>query len=185
MKLPIGQTSKSNSGTACSKAICITSNALEKLALYVELSSHEISGLGFVDSSGDNLIITDVFILRQRCFHSYTELLPEAVAEFMLDAVNAGKDPETIKLWWHSHANMDVFWSSIDEYTARGFGNDFMLALVLNKSGDYLCRLDLFQPTPLTLHELPLRIIVDHNTNDILGTRIDQEIQSHVEIYSR
>jgi len=130
--------------------------AAQKLRLYVDLCPSEISGLGDVESSPRGFLVQDVFLVKQQSSYSYTELLPEFMAEFLISRVKEGKDPDRIKLWWHSHSEMDVFWSLMDDYTAKSFQNDYMLSLVTNKAGKYLCRLDLYQPLTLTIDHLPV-----------------------------
>jgi len=130
--------------------------AARKLRLYVDLCPFEISGLGEVEFSAKGFLVQDLFLLKQQSSHSYTELLPEFMAQFLIARVEQGKDPDRIKLWWHSHSEMDVFWSPMDDYTAKSFQNDFMLSLVTNKAGKYLCRLDLYHPLTLTIDHLPV-----------------------------
>ncbi len=137
-------------------SVCISSEAARKLQLYQILCPFEISGLGEIEVLPSGFLVEDLFLLKQRCHHAYTELLPEGTARFLISMIEQGKDPAKLKLWWHSHSEMDVFWSPMDDYTARGFENDYMLSLVTNKAGEYLCRLDLYQPLKFTINNLPV-----------------------------
>lgn len=137
-------------------SVCFSSEAARKLQLYLTLCPFEISGLGEIEILPSGFLVEDLFLLKQRCHHAYTELLPEDMARFLISRVEQGKDPAKLKLWWHSHSEMDVFWSQMDDYTARGFDNDYMLSLVTNKAGKYLCRLDLYKPLKFTINNLPV-----------------------------
>ena len=138
--------------------LCFTPSAAQKLSLYVKLCDFEVSGLGQIELLPDCFLVQDVFILRQKTYYSYTELIPDDLAEFLISMVAQNRDPASLKLWWHSHAGMEVFWSPTDDYTAKGFQNDYMLSLVTNKNGDYRCRLDLYHPLKLTIDNLPITL---------------------------
>ena len=155
--------------------------AAEKLRLYVLCCPFEISGLGEVEIQPDRFLVRDVFLLKQRCYHTYTELLPDYLARFLISFVEQGRDPSRLKLWWHSHAGMEVFWSPIDDYTARGFQNDFMLSFVTNKAGVQRCRLDIYQPLKLTIDCLPIAVPVpapaeNRETRDLISREIAEQL---------
>lgn len=165
--------------------VCFSNEAIRKLRLYVTLCPFEISGLGEVEPLPHGFLVQDLFLLKQKCYHSYTELLPEDMARFLISMVTCGRDPARLKLWWHSHSRMDVFWSPIDDYTAKGFQNDYMVSLVTNVAGDYLCRLDLYQPLKLTVDKLPVMLPArsDAEEPDIRDA-IFKEISDQVIFYS-
>jgi hypothetical protein len=135
--------------------------AFQKLRLYIELCPMEIGGLGAVERSGPNFVITDLFILSQKVSPAETELDPAAVFEVLQGCVAEGRDPASLCLWWHSHAEMDVEWSETDERTIESFPGDLMLSIVGNKAGAFACRLDTLRPTRQMLTDLPVTIIPD------------------------
>ncbi|HET7853768.1 MAG TPA: hypothetical protein VFM04_04850 [Candidatus Methylomirabilis sp.] len=135
--------------------------AFQKLRLYIELCPMEIGGLGAVERSGPNFVITDLFILPQKISPAETELDPAAIFEILQGCVAEGRDPASLCLWWHSHAEMDVEWSETDERTIESFPGDFMLSVVGNKAGAFACRLDILRPTRQVLADLPVTIIPD------------------------
>lgn len=139
--------------------VLITPLAFRKLCLYIELCPMEIGGLGEVERSGSNLLISDLFILPQKISPSETELDPEAVFDMLQCCVSEGRDPAALCLWWHSHAEMDLEWSETDERTIASFPGDFLLSLVGNKSGSFACRLDTLRPSREVLADLPLTIL--------------------------
>ena len=167
-------------------SLTFSPQAAEKLRLYVGLCPFEISGLGEVEIQPSGFLVTDLFLPRQRCYYTFTELLPDELARFLISYVGRGKDPARLTLWWHSHADMDVFWSPTDDYTARGFHNDYMLSLVTNKTGDSLCRLDLFQPLALTIDRLEVIMppgppAEDRATVDLIRKEIADQVMIYTE----
>jgi len=141
--------------------VLIAPLAFQKLRLYIELCPMEIGGLGAVERSGPNFVITDLFILSQKVSPAETELDPAAVFEMLQGCIAEGRDPASLCFWWHSHAEMDVEWSETDERTIESFPGDLMLSLIGNKAGALTCRLDTLRPTRHILTDLPVTIIPD------------------------
>ena len=139
--------------------IMITPQAFQKLRLYIDLCPMEIGGLGQVERDGHRFVITDLFILPQKVSPSETELDPAAMLEILAGCVADGRNPASLCLWWHSHADMDVEWSETDEDTIANFSGDLMISLVGNKAGDFACRLDIFSPNGQTLGDLSLTVV--------------------------
>lgn len=136
--------------------VLIAPRALRCLKLYIDLCPFEVGGLGTVESRGEDLLVTDLFLIRQRATDSDTELDPQAVAEYLLQTVREGRDPAALRLWWHSHAEADVAWSDTDEQTIEGLGIEQLVSIVGNKRHQFGCRLDRFSPKRLTFDGLPL-----------------------------
>lgn len=140
-------------------AVYITQEVKQRLDLYIQCAAGEISGLGTVERFGaGDFLVTAVHLFEQECTGASTELSQEDVARFLLEAVRNGIDTGTIKLWWHSHCDMECFWSGTDDDTASRFGNGWMLAVVGNKVGQYRARLDFFEPVRMTLDNLEVRV---------------------------
>jgi hypothetical protein len=68
------------------------------------------------------------------------------------------KDPELVKVWWHSHGNGACFWSGIDSSTIELFNNSWMVSIVGNRLGDYKARVDIYEPVRVSVDELPLEV---------------------------
>ncbi len=134
----------------------LTADTYARLRLYVELCPSEIGGLGEVRPEGDGLLVTDLFLLDQRVSASATELQPEAVLRLLHRCLEEGRDPEALRLWWHSHAKHEVEWSETDVATIQGFGADALVSLVTNKAGDLLCRFDSWAPGWSTVDRIPV-----------------------------
>ena len=162
-------------------SIFITPLAFQKLKLYIEICPAEISGLGVVELSGDQFIVRDVFILPQRVTASDTELKPEHLCDFLSNYIAQGKDPASLRVWWHSHGDSDLHWSSTDNDTIEAFPGDYIISIVGNKKGEFLCRLDVSSPSRVEFDGftlVPLEEPKGGGTQDIEALR--QTIQEEI-----
>jgi hypothetical protein len=128
--------------------IKLTKNATMKLRTYVKYADGEVSGLGTVDVAGGDFMVDDVCIFEQTASAVHTELSQAALAKFMHEKMKAGEDVSRYMLWWHSHGDMDVFYSSTDTGTLDGQegSTPWLLSLITNKQGEYVGRLDVYEP---------------------------------------
>lgn len=159
--------------------IHITFEAKRKLELYTEAVTGEISGLGLVEKRNGEFWIEDVYIFKQESTIGDTDLNPDAIAEFLNEMIVAGKDPAKLKLWWHSHGSMGAFWSGTDTATMGKFGNGWMLSLVVNKRGEYKCRLDIYDPIHIYLENVEMETHLPMASEE-LRKRIEAEVKEKV-----
>ena len=146
--------------------IFIDAQAFRRLKLYIDLCPSEVGGLGTVEPIGPDLLVTDIFLIRQRASNTDTELDPEAVAEHLLHILQEGRDPAALRLWWHSHADGSIFWSDTDEETIASLHIDQLISIVGNKRHEFRCRLDRFSPRRLTFDGIHLLPIHDDSPED-------------------
>jgi hypothetical protein len=126
----------------------------DKIQTYVTLCDEEINGFGYVSQlSETRLRIDNVFILKQEVTSTSVTTDDEALAEFtyQLHCKNkereaAGEKPLMVRLHWHSHVNLDAFWSTQDESTINANLSEWNLSIVTNKRNEYAARLDLYRP---------------------------------------
>lgn len=136
--------------------IFIAAQAFQRLKLYMELCPFEVGGLGMVEDREGDLHVTRISLIRQRASDVDTELDRDAVVDHLLGILRQAGDLSAIRLWWHSHAGSQVFWSKTDEQTIESLGIDPLLSIVGNKRHEFRCRLDLFSPDRTTLDSLSL-----------------------------
>ncbi len=136
--------------------IFIAAQAFQRLKLYTDLCPFEVGGLGMVENREGDLFVTSISLIRQRASDADTELDPEAVADHLLGILRQAGDLSAVRLWWHSHAESQIFWSKTDEETIESLRIDPLLSIVGNKRYEFRCRLDLFSPDRTTLDCLPL-----------------------------
>lgn len=141
-----------------------------KMDVWVASAKGEISGLGkVIRLARDVLLIEDVFLFDQECTLSSTKLNQSKIADFLADMIMSGGNPECIRLWWHSHADMDPCWSIKDDETIYGFNNEWMVSLVTNFTGETLCRVDTFAPVQMTAYETLFRVYLG-TSKDLLAS---------------
>ena len=140
-------------------AVLISAEAEQRIRHWVDLARGEVSGLGTVVPHNDGLLIEEVYLLKQRCTGSHTELDDEAVAALLVELDAKGVDTGTVRFWWHSHGDLSAFWSGTDDSCIEGLANDnYMVSLVANKRRQDRVRIDQYTPIRLTLDEVPLRL---------------------------
>lgn len=167
--------------------IFIAAQAFRRLKLYIDLCPFEVGGLGTVESFGEDLLVDDIVLLRQRASDSDTELDPQAVAEHLLQILQAEGDLSALRLWWHSHAESDILWSKTDEKTIETLQIDQLVSIVGNKRHEFGCRLDQFSPKRLTLYGLSLIPTPEEEPGDdeTLVRQIIAELQEKVTLIYR
>ncbi len=136
--------------------IFIAAPVFERLKLYIDLCPFEVSGLGMVENREGDFFVTSISLIRQRASDADTELDPEAVVDHLLGILRQAGDLSAVRLWWHSHAGGELYWSKTDEGTIESLRIDPLLSIVGNQRREFRCRLDLFSPDRITLDSLPL-----------------------------
>ena len=136
--------------------ICIANQAFKRLKLYIDLCPFEVGGLGTVEPLGRDLLVTHIFLIRQRVSDTDTELDPQALADHLWQTLQGGGDLSSLRVWWHSHAEAPILWSETDEQTIATLQIDQLVSIVGNKRHEFACRLDQFQPERATFDRIPL-----------------------------
>ena len=151
------------------------------LRCYVEAVPGELTLLGTAQADAEsNEILVDRFLLpEQRSSAAHTEVSEEALARLLVEAVRAGIDTAQLKVWCHSHGDLDVFFSNTDQRSMdTAFPQaDWVLSIVTNRTGRIKARLCLYQPFRLELDDLSVSIGLSHD----LETAIRQEISRKVQ----
>jgi proteasome lid subunit RPN8/RPN11 len=160
--------------------ICITFSAKARMDAYIKVAGGEISGLGTVSIPEPNVfLIEEIFLLKQKNTYVTTDLNTAAQAEFIREWLQQGRNISTIRLWWHSHASGNTFWSSPDCQTIESFGgSDWMVSVVSNKRGDILARLDLYHPIRVVIDNLPFETL--QSEDPVLMEEVKREVAAKV-----
>ena len=106
-----------------------------KVMYLVDKCDKEISGLGRVKIIGNEVHVVDVYLLKQTVTGSTTDIDGEAVSKLMYECYkDGGIEQGELLWWWHSHVDMEVFWSGTDMATIKDFGGKGRIfATVFNK----------------------------------------------------
>lgn len=106
-----------------------------KIMAYAQICDTEISGFADLEYNQERsaLIVGNVYLLEQRAGGADVHMDEEEVSKFNIQRIKAGAE-QLPQLWWHSHVNMEAFFSGTDEATLKQLQNDtFIVALVVNK----------------------------------------------------
>ncbi len=166
------------------KYIVFEHKAWHKLQKYTEFAKGEISGIGIVEALPNFFYVPEVFLFKQVSTATHTSIDREDYMKFTSNMMKAGEPIEKLKLWWHTHGDMSVFWSPTDEANIQDFDwekpeDNWVLSIVLNKSGNYKTRLDIFSPLRLTIHDL--NVVVREPDYGNLDQVIQHEVKEKVQ----
>lgn len=121
----------------------------QKLQTYADNVDTEIGGLGKVILEKGEFTITDVFLLEQEATSGECELSAEGVAVLYDELLDNDEDVDDIKMWWHSHGTMGVFFSKTDTDTMDEWPGDWIVAIVINKKKELKARFQVQKPIPM------------------------------------
>ena len=119
-------------------------------------SNDEISGLGKISINEDEITVEDIQIFNQEVSGAHTVLDKRELGKFYDKIIQEEGDLTNWKLWWHSHCNMESFFSSTDTDTIDDFDNETVadnwgLAIVGNHKMELMARLDIYSPMRITI----------------------------------
>lgn len=156
--------------------LTIDRETFDRLILYAKLSDTEISGFGIVR----NMKVVKLLPLQpQICSSGETEITPETKVALHESLKKSGST--FYNLWWHKHPN-SLFWSNQDEEAIELLGvhrTDLIYSIELNSEGQYICRIDQFDPFRYTWDG---ELIVETNYNSNLIQQIKEEIRQKVTV---
>lgn len=158
--------------------------AAEKLWAYTMLCKTEISGLGKVTVVEGNIVVSDLAIFDQKVSSAHSTIPAEALAKFQDERVKAGESMKEWCLWWHSHAEMGVFFSGTDTATIDESSMfPYLVSLVVNRKRETKARLDIY--TPVRRHfDMDVRELLPENKEilDLCQKDIDDKVRPATEL---
>lgn len=146
---------------------------------------NEVSGFGTVeyDHETKTFVVRKAVLLKQENGGAETEIDGAALSKAMYELRN---EPGEIRWWWHSHVQMNVFWSGTDMTTIRQLGgNGWILATVFNQRYEYRSALLTHAESPLTpkieyfVDQIPTHVISYYDQS--LFDEWDKEFQEKVQ----
>lgn len=183
--------------------IKITNEAYLKLMYFIQECPTEVSGLGKVRQIDQETIVEeesyfskksrmikttekmfeiyDLEVLPQKSSEAHSTIDEETLAEFLFDKTKKGEKVSDYKVWWHSHADMEAFFSGTDTGTIDGSTEfPYLISIVGNKNGDVKVRFDMHKPFRFTIDEENCRLKVGVFEDPKLREQCKKEIQKHV-----
>lgn len=136
--------------------IFIPDEIFQKIMWWVKKSNQEVSGMGKLTQTGDLFTITDAILLPQKNTSTTTDIEPQDVARAMYQLRDT---PGELRWWWHSHVNMQAFWSGTDKDTIRDCGQGgWFTATVVNKRCEMVSALYVKEPLEIMLDSIPTEV---------------------------
>ncbi|MDO8408061.1 MAG: hypothetical protein Q7S95_02390 [bacterium] len=145
----------------------LTPEAHGKTWALVQECDIEVGWLSTCSKTADgNFVIDDVFVPAQRCTPASTTITEDGKAG-LLDVLLRERRHDAINhlgCWGHSHVNMGVSASRVDEDQAEEYveerrdqGHDHFIRVIANKRGDFFVSLYLLD-RDMILHHAPLEV---------------------------
>lgn len=160
----------------------------KKMTYYIKHAEGEISGLAKVERDKEDksiFNIVDIVLLEQTCSGVTTTLDADSIAKFYNSLIKDKQDTGAWKCWWHSHANMDTFWSSTDSATIESLDpetdkDNYIISIVSNKKEEVLARIDCFDPIRATVDNLTVEIpYIDNDLEESCKLEVEEKVKKN------
>lgn len=118
--------------------IRILEKAHGQMLALVDACDIEVGWLATSARDGRDFVISEIFVPHQRCNPASTVISADGEAKLLTELMAAGEydTVRSLKCWGHSHVNMAVFASNIDENETSSFlakEHDHFVRLIANK----------------------------------------------------
>lgn len=169
--------------------VYIADNALNKMFLYVDECKDEIGWLGTAtyNAPTHSYTIEDVFLFKQDVHSTTTEITPEGLEQFATELLKQENGIEiwnNIRVWGHSHVNMDISPSGQDDKQMREFGQngqEWFLRIIANKRGEL--SVDVYDYVRgLFFDNVPWEISANEHTSDPVEAMRNQIAKMQAEL---
>lgn len=152
----------------------------QQMMAFVLACPVEVNGFGYVSQVDTNIYrLDEVFILDQLATAASVEVTAEALARHLFEMSQQNIDPSRMRFQWHSHVNMEAYFSGTDLDNIDNYASDWMMSLVANKAGNFQARLDVYRPFRVWW---PLDVQVVHVPDELQLQRARGEIRDKVRV---
>ena len=119
---------------------------------YARQCDVEINGFGLVDYDPlrGTIRLSGVFITKQDASMYGVEIDDADLHRHMYTLSKTGVSASRVKFQWHSHVDMPTYFSHVDTANIDRWSGDLLVSLVVNKRGEWKCRVDLYKPLRLS-----------------------------------
>jgi len=165
--------------------IQIREEAYYKMKTLTQEANGEIAGLLLADFEDKSIIIDDVVVLKQEAGTGSVDIDDKAIAEFMKESAKTDKSKITkLRGWWHSHDNMETFWSGIDDNTIDKFTKlaGLCISINTNKKNKFLVRLDIKKPR-ISIDKISYDVKINEDSIKKIREWSKEEIKKKVKSY--
>ncbi len=146
---------------------------------YVQATPGELTLLASseYDPIRNEIWIRHLYLPEQTCTPSSTRVDENAMAQVLLEATQQG---DTLDTWIHSHADMNVFFSGVDD---RNIETAFpqspqVMSLVVNRRGEMRARLTLCSPMAMEIDDLPVVVGVTEEVEQAIREEVRRKVRT-------
>lgn len=135
--------------------VFITPEALSDMYTLVDSVPCEVGWLGVVEQIKHpnrvlpDFLIKEIILPSQEAHYATTAFLPDDLFKLFDELMKRpGFDPNTIRFWGHSHADMEVFASAQDDKQVEDFredGYEYVIRGIFNKKGKIMFSIYFFE----------------------------------------
>ena len=157
----------------------IEHSVYDKIQYWIDKTNIEVSGLGRIiyDAECHVWRVVSAYLVDQVNSAADTELNAEAIGRLMFETKD---DPGQLNWWWHSHHDMDVFWSSTDIAAIEELGqHGFFTATVFNKRRQSLSCAYQNVPFRMFSNELDFEVL-SRTANKEWDNEFDEKVKEKV-----
>ena len=163
----------------CPLTLIVPLKAYNKIMAYTQLVDTEITGFADVtlDLVNKQAIVDEVYLIEQEATGAHVEMDEESVSKFNLWCIEQGMT-QLPRLWWHSHVNMETFFSKTDSDTYEETLNNgsWTIALVVNKHRSMKAVFQQYAPFPFAF-DMDIRVLWDETT---IPASLKKEVEKKV-----
>jgi proteasome lid subunit RPN8/RPN11 len=168
-------------------AVKIQHDVYAALRCYVEAVPGELTLLGTVQSDiqRNEIRVDQLLLPSQRSSSAQTEVSEQALAELLVEAVQQGIDTARLKVWLHSHGQMEAFFSTTDQSSMdTAFPQaDWILSIVTNRAGQVKARLSLYRPFRLDVDDLPVTVGLPAELEETIRAEVAAKVHQGYDHY--
>jgi hypothetical protein len=162
--------------------VYFTNEALATIDYIVAQCAKEIAWLGLVEEMENSFLVTKVYLPKQTVTGTSVDIEPDAMNLLIHELITAGEDPNKLRYHGHSHVNMAVNPSSIDQNHMRDYLEhvDYFIRSIHNKKGD--TRVDVYDKRTMLVHHNVPHDNWDLLQDDAFYDRLDQVLEDQITV---
>ena len=166
----------------------IQKKAYLKMKYFIDGCEDEISGWGKVKKSKeeneDVFTIYDVEILKQTVTGASAVMSEETMAKFLYEKTKKNQSTEDYRVWWHSHATLESFFSVTDDTTIeQSIEFPYLISIVSNHKHNMKARIDIFQPVRMTQAiDIEIEDLEDEELKEWCAKEITRKVKKAVTV---
>ncbi len=147
--------------------VLVEQHVKDKMEGWCNAANSEVSGWFLVRNEKGLFYVYDVFLPNQNGSPGYTLIDGYATDRLTKWLVKTGREVDAydnMRGWWHTHYKGSTFWSGTDDDQAQKNALQYetwSLSIVINQAGNWLARVDVVDPIPVMITDLPITFVAN------------------------